>query len=116
MDVRNHGESHHSDRMSYEAMADDLVEFIKDRQCERVSLIGHSMGGKVAMCVALRKSSVVERLVVVDVTPSHSKNGAQLKSLMEAMQQVDVKGIISKTQADGMLQTRVPVMLRYTCR
>lgn len=108
VDVRNHGESPHSETMSYEAMTDDLVEFINHQQLQRVSLIGHSMGGKVAMCLALRKPSVVDRLVVVDVAPEVSKGGAQIKFLAEAMKELNIKQILSKTQADEMLKEKVP--------
>ena len=112
MDVRNHGESPHSETMSYEAMANDLMELIQHQQCDRVSLVGHSMGGKVAMCLSLREPSVVDRLVVVDVAPGVSKGHAQIKLLAEAMQELNIKQIISKTQADEMLKQRVPVIVR----
>jgi pimeloyl-ACP methyl ester carboxylesterase len=100
--------------MSYEAMTDDLVEFINHQQLQRVSLIGHSMGGKVAMCLALRKPSVVDRLVVVDVAPEVSKGGAQIKFLAEAMKELNIKQILSKTQADEMLKEKVPVIVTHT--
>ena len=70
MDLRNHGDSPDSEVMNYEVLADDLLEFICDRQLEKVSFIGHSMGGKSAMRVALREPSVVDGLVAIDAVPT----------------------------------------------
>ena len=109
VDTRNHGESPHSEIMNYEVMADDIVEFIRHKRYDRVSLIGHSMGGKAVMTVALRDPDVVEKLVVVDASPTYSKRGEELKFLLEAMQQLDVSRIFSKTQADEILREDVPV-------
>ena len=53
IDLRNHGESFHHDEMDYAAMADDVVRFMADQSLEHASVVGHSMGGKVAMQVAL---------------------------------------------------------------
>ena len=54
MDARNHGSSAHSDEMSYEAMSQDVVSLVQDElKVEKVTLIGHSMGGKIAMHTAL---------------------------------------------------------------
>uniref|UniRef100_A0A0X3P9M9 sn-1-specific diacylglycerol lipase ABHD11 n=1 Tax=Schistocephalus solidus TaxID=70667 RepID=A0A0X3P9M9_SCHSO len=55
VDLRNHGDSPHSQDFNYLTMADDLVKFIRDRRLSNVSLLGHSMGGKVAMVTALRE-------------------------------------------------------------
>ena len=89
-------------------MADDLVNFIRHKRYDRVSLIGRSMGGKAVMTVALRDPDV-EKLVVVDVSPSYNKGMGGLKFLLEAMQQLDVSRIFSKTQADEILREDVPV-------
>jgi|TARA_B110000967_G_scaffold208359_1_gene260276 esterase len=53
-DVRNHGESLHDETMSYKEMAEDVVCFLDNNGLERIMLLGHSMGGKTAMQVALR--------------------------------------------------------------
>lgn len=69
VDLRNHGRSPHHPAMTYPAMALDLAELIRTRGLHRAAVIGHSMGGKVAMTLALQRPSLVDRLVVVDVAP-----------------------------------------------
>lgn len=69
VDLRNHGRSPHSDAMSYEAMADDVVELMDRMEIERAHILGHSMGGKVAMTLALAHGPRVDRLVVADIAP-----------------------------------------------
>jgi len=69
VDLRNHGQSPHHDDASYEAMAADLGEFMRTHGLPRANLLGHSMGGKVAMQFALRHPAEVEKLVVVDISP-----------------------------------------------
>ncbi|KAK8777341.1 hypothetical protein V5799_029317 [Amblyomma americanum] len=71
VDLRNHGDSPHSDHMDYPLMRADLELFFRDRGFSRVSFVGHSMGGRVAMSFAVNTPDVVERLVVVDIAPSY---------------------------------------------
>jgi esterase len=69
VDLRNHGRSPHAAEMSYPLMAEDLKEFVIDRNLSRVNLMGHSLGGKTAMLFALNFPDPVEKLVVVDMAP-----------------------------------------------
>ena len=62
-DQRNHGESFHSDTWTYESMVSDLHDFITHHGLNRPHIIGHSMGGKVAMGYALKYSTFIEKLV-----------------------------------------------------
>ena len=71
LDLRNHGESPHAFPHSYDAMLEDLEAFLDEQGLEKTTLIGHSMGGKVAMKFACSHSERVERLVVVDILPIH---------------------------------------------
>ena len=70
LDARNHGDSPHADSMSYQQMAEDVVRFFDENELENVILLGHSMGGKTAMQVALRFPERVSCLIVVDIAPS----------------------------------------------
>jgi esterase len=69
VDLRNHGQSPHSADVGYDAMAADLEEFLQTHALPRAHLLGHSLGGKVAMQFALRHPDRVDKLVVVDMSP-----------------------------------------------
>ncbi len=69
LDVRNHGQSPHSDEMNYPLMAGDMREFMDSHGLETATVIGHSMGGKMAMQFALQFPQRMERLVVSDMAP-----------------------------------------------
>lgn len=73
LDMRNHGSSPHSDDMTYAQMADDVKSFLQEQQLSNVTLVGHSMGGKVVMALALDPSlpeSTLSHLVSVDMSPA----------------------------------------------
>ena len=70
VDLRNHGRSPHDSRMDYTAMADDVIELMNRLGLEKVNLMGHSMGGKAAMQLAMDHPGKVERLIVVDIARS----------------------------------------------
>lgn len=65
-DARNHGQSEHTETMNYPQMAEDMKSLIED---EKATLVGHSMGGRTAMYLALKHPELVEKLVIVDVSP-----------------------------------------------
>jgi esterase len=69
IDLRNHGRSPHSDIFDYDVMAADLLEFMEQQALRRIMLLGHSMGGKVAMQFAIDYSEQYDRLVIVDIAP-----------------------------------------------
>ena len=66
-DLRNHGRSAQSDDFNYELMADDIRQLIISQELQGTSIIGHSMGGKVAMCFAARFPELINKLIVVDI-------------------------------------------------
>ena len=71
LDLRNHGKSFHSDEFNYDVMAQDVLEYCTEYSLEKVSIIGHSMGGKVAMLFATTFPERVEKLVVADIGPKY---------------------------------------------
>ncbi len=75
LDLRNHGQSPHADAINYPLMADDLWEFMKEQNIPQAYILGHSMGGKVAMEFALRFPEKCLKLVVVDIAPVQYKPG-----------------------------------------
>ena len=74
VDLRNHGESPHAAVMSLSTMAADIVELMDDLGLSRAILIGHSLGGKIAMQVALTNPERVDALVVADIAPVTYQN------------------------------------------
>ncbi|RLV95978.1 hypothetical protein JA1_000573 [Spathaspora sp. JA1] len=85
LDLRNHGDAPHVLPHTYSAMAEDVYDFLLDRQWQKVILIGHSMGAKVAMIVSLLYPELVEKLVVIDNTPHHQPLGEQYQRDLLAM-------------------------------
>jgi len=69
LDLRNHGRSPHDPVMTQEAMAEDVAEFMEQLAIPAAAIVGHSLGGKVAMTLALQRPELVLGLVVVDISP-----------------------------------------------
>ncbi len=67
LDLRNHGRSFHSNEFSYDAMAQDIYTYCKENQLGNIILLGHSMGGKVAMQFAYKNSALVDKLIIADI-------------------------------------------------
>ncbi|XP_053662846.1 protein ABHD11-like [Anopheles marshallii] len=70
IDARNHGDSPHTDEHSYDHMVEDLVQLYKTLGIQQASIIGHSMGGRAMMLLALKYPELVEKAVIVDISPS----------------------------------------------
>ncbi len=90
VDVRNHGYSPRASDMSYAAMAQDMLDTLDDQQLGRVNVIGHSMGGKIAMALAALAPERVERLIMLDIAPvdyqvrRHDEIFSALRAVTEA--------------------------------
>ena len=69
VDLRNHGDSFHHPELNYPAMAEDVLELMNHCNIPSASFIGHSMGGKVAMELALSRADKVNKLLAVDIAP-----------------------------------------------
>jgi len=104
-DLRNHGSSPWAESTTYAAMAWDVLALLEQRG-RPVALVGHSMGGKTAMVVALRRPDLVERLVVVDVAPVTYAHG--FGDYARAMQGVDLSGVTRRAEVDVALASAVP--------
>ena len=109
MDARNHGDSPHSPLMSYEAMTEDLIHFLSTHSIEKCSLLGHSMGGKVAMTTALRQPDMVDRLVVVDVAPTCTSGTQDMLQYIAALRSLDLRTVRKNADADQALSEDIPV-------
>lgn len=105
VDLRNHGDSPHDPDASYAALAGDLAELIADLG-GRVDLVGHSMGGKAAMMLALTHPQMVRRLVIMDIAPI--AYGHDQTRYIDAMEGLDLTRIDLRSQADNALADSVP--------
>lgn len=105
IDQRNHGRSPHSDTMNYELLVQDLVEFCEQHQIHFTSIIGHSMGGKVAMLTALLHSKLIDKLIVVDIAPAFYNGGHE--DILFAMAEAPLKSTQNRSDIDAFLQPRI---------
>jgi len=100
-DLRNHGRSPHDPDVSYEAMAADVLELLDELEVPRSVVIGHSMGGKTAMVLALQHPGCVERLGVVDIAPV--TYSGRLAMLLDALLALPLEQITNRAHADELL-------------
>lgn len=102
VDLRNHGRSPHHSEMTYAAMVEDMVQLLDKEWMHRVNMIGHSMGGKVAMNLALAHPDLVEKLMIVDIGVKAYPGGHE--TIFEALQRLPIQDITSRTEAQEILQ------------
>jgi pimeloyl-ACP methyl ester carboxylesterase len=106
LDMRNHGASPWADAMDYAAQADDLADAVERLAGGRALVLGHSMGGKAAMALALTRPELVAGLIVADIAPisyAHTHLG-----YVRAMRAVDLARVRRRSDADPMLAEAVP--------
>lgn len=102
VDLRNHGSSPWTDTMSYVEMAEDLVEFLDQRGLDKAAIVGHSMGGKVAMTTALKFPERVDRLIVADIAPVKYPR-LVFRSYVEKLQSVDLNTVKRRSEVDPLI-------------
>lgn len=101
VDLQNHGRSPHTSSMTYHDMSEALYDLKEQIAAPRLNWIGHSMGGKAVMNLALTHSDCVNRLIVLDIAPVNYRHGHA--ELIDAMFNIDLKGIANRTDADRAL-------------
>ncbi len=105
VDLRNHGDSPHEQRMDLPAMAADIVELMDALQIDSAMLIGHSLGGKVAMQVALNAPVRVTDLVVIDIAPVTYSDGQD--QALAGLVALNAAPLESRSAADKLLSEYV---------
>lgn len=110
VDLPNHGRSQWSETFSYADTADRVAEHLADGFAGDgpVHLVGHSMGGKVAMLLALRHPHLVERLVVVDISPAPSTGAGEFEHLLGSLAGLELEGLSRRSDADEQLAEAIP--------
>lgn len=106
VDLRNHGASPWNPRHDYPAVAGDVARFIRTHVGGPAAVLGHSMGGKAAMVLALEEPELVERLVVVDIAPAPSRT--TLIDALRAMQRVPLEACTRRGEAEAALAESIP--------
>lgn len=108
VDLPNHGRSPWTGTTDYLAAADAVAATIRAEADGPVHLVGHSMGGKVAMVLALRHPELVDRLVVVDISPAPSEGSGEFEHLLGSLQRLDLTGVTRRAEADQRLAAEIP--------
>jgi esterase len=107
-DLRNHGRSSHAPAMSYQIMAEDVALLIDRFNLKTTCLLGHSMGGKVAMQLALNQPELINRLVVVDIAPGPVTVKQVHLNIIKAMKSVDFDQLHNRSDIDQYLADSLP--------
>ncbi len=107
-DLRNHGQSPKSEVFNYLALTDDLFDFIDEHEIDCPILIGHSMGGKVAMRFALENPAMVKKLVVVDITLKAYGPRPHHRKIIQAMKSVDLPAVKTRREVEEQLAPLIP--------
>ena len=109
LDLRNHGQSPRAPVMGYRAMAEDVLETLRQLGALPAMLVGHSMGGKVAMAAALDAPAAVSRLLVADIAPvTYADHDASHALYIAAMQAIPLRPNLTRAEADAALADAVP--------
>ncbi len=106
VDLRNHGASPWDAVHDYPALAGDVARFIHTHVGGPAAVLGHSMGGKAAMVLALEEPDLVERLIVVDIAPAPSRT--TLIDALQAMKNVPLATCTRRTEAETALAESIP--------
>lgn len=106
VDLRNHGQSFHADEMNYPAMADDVAQLLQRLNLDHCNILGHSMGGKVAMTLALSHPLLASRLVIADIAPVGYFH--HYDDLIEPILALPLESLESRAEADQLLRQNIP--------
>lgn len=106
LDLRNHGQSPHEESFNYPVMAADVLEFIEANKITNPVIVGHSMGGKVAMNFALAYPDKLQKLIVVDIAPKEYNMKHYV--ILEGLNGIPIEQVTSRAEADEILARYVP--------
>jgi len=105
LDLRNHGRSFHSDDFTYEAMVQDVMEYCQENNLDKVSIIGHSMGGKVAMFFASKYPEMIDKLIIADIGPKYYRPHHQ--DIMAGLNAVDFSKKPERSEVEELLKPHI---------
>lgn len=102
--MRNHGDSSHHQKHDYTALAEDVEGFLQKQNLKDSTLIGHSMGAKTAMAVALRKKTPIGSLISVDNAPVDAALHSGFAKYVKGMKRIEEAGFKKQSEADAVLK------------
>jgi pimeloyl-ACP methyl ester carboxylesterase len=105
VDLRNHGKSFHDDQMTYDDMVADILEYMSYHQIDKAHVIGHSMGGKVAMNLAISAPDHIDKLIIVDIAPKSYPPHHHF--IFEAIHQLNLRELSNRKEAEEQLQKSI---------
>ena len=105
VDLRNHGQSFQDDAMDYDLMAQDVSHLLYHLGLSKCRLLGHSMGGKVAMTLAIQRPELISHLVVADIAPVKYEH--HYDDLINSVLALPLESITSRAEADQLLQATI---------
>ncbi len=106
LDLRNHGRSFHSDEFTFDAMVRDVLAYADAHALAQFDIIGHSMGGKLAMFLATTHPERIGKLVVADIAPRYYQPHHQ--DIMAGLNAVDFSQKPDRAQAEAMIEPHIP--------
>ena len=102
IDLRNHGRSPHSDDFNYEVMCGDVLEYMQDNKIEKPIILGHSLGGKVAMKFAFTHTNKIEKLIVADMAPRRYDTDFH-QNLLSTLYRLPLENFEKREEIDKLL-------------
>lgn len=105
IDLRNHGRSFHSDSMSHDDLANDILHYMQFHNIEKANLVGHSLGGKAVMQFAINFPEKVHKLIVVDISPKAYPPHHQ--GIIKALQSVDFEAVQTRQDVEKVLENYI---------
>ena len=113
LDVRNHGKSFHDNKHDYASMVEDLHFYVNHLGFSKINILGHSMGGKIAMLFALKYPLLVSHLIVVDIAPKIYQPGHE--DILYALSKVNPKELKSRQEAVEIISTYIhePTVVQF---
>ncbi len=100
-DMRNHGRSPHHNQMDYPSMAADVLAFMHKHNLNSVNLMGHSMGGKIAMWLALHYPEIINKMIIVDIAPKRYDHS--FDKILYALANLPLAELQNRKQAEALL-------------
>ncbi len=106
-DLRNHGNSPHTDEFGYPEMSEDILNIMEEKKIHSATIIGHSMGGKLAMNLACFFPQIIDKLIVVDINLSESESREIHSVIFEIIANTDLKKFKTFSEIQRYLENKI---------